>query len=217
MRQLTLYSYFRSSAAYRVRIALGLKGVPFATEPVNLLKDGGQQRSAAYAAINPQMRVPSLRIDDEGVSHVLIQSPAILEWIEETFPEPPLLPHEPMERAHVRAIAAIVGCDIHPLNNSGTLTALSGRFGADEAARGSWYAKWIQDGFDAIEKLLGDGRFAGGEAPGMADVYLVPQFFNARRFSVDTSRYPKIEGIYANCAELPAFQAAAPDRQPDAV
>ena len=106
MRQLTLYSYFRSSAAYRVRIALGLKGVPFATEPVNLLKDGGQQRSAAYAAINPQMRVPSLRIDDEGVSHVLIQSPAILEWIEETFPEPPLLPREPLARAHARAIAA---------------------------------------------------------------------------------------------------------------
>lgn len=214
--KLTLYSYFRSSAAFRVRIALGLKGLAYETVPVHLLKDGGQHRSEWYARINPQMRVPSLTVETAGRTETLVQSPAILEWLEEAFPQPPLLPKDPLARAHCRAIGAIVACDIHPLNNTSTLKALSDRFGAGEAERKDWYAKWVAEGFAAIEALLEGTDYACGAAPTLADVYLVPQVFNARRFGVDLTSFPKIVAVDARCAALPAFQAAAPERQPDA-
>lgn len=214
--KLTLYSYFRSSAAYRVRIALALKGLAYETVPVHLVKDGGQQRSDWYRKVNPQMRVPALVVEQAERTDTLIQSPAILEWLDETFAEPPLLPRDPLARARCRAIGAIVGCDVHPLNNSGTLKALTERFEASERQRMAWYAKWIQEGFAAIEALVEGGGFACGDAPTLADVYLVPQVANARRFDVDISAFPKIVAIDANCRALPAFQAAAPERQPDA-
>ena len=215
-RTLTLFSYFRSSAAYRVRIALNLKQIPHDIVPVHLIRDGGQHRLASYAAVNPQMRVPALRVDEAGRAETLIQSSAILEWIEEEYPDPPLLPADPFARARCRAIAAIVGSDIHPLNNLSALAALTERFGADEAGRRGWYAKWVTEGFDAIEALLGDASFASGDTPGMADLYLVPQVFNARRFEVDLTRYPKIVACDRNCLALDSFQQAAPERQPDA-
>ena len=206
-----LYTYFRSSAAYRVRIALNLKGVAYDAVPINLLK--GEQREESYEAINPQMRVPSLDIG----STTLIQSPAILEYIDEVYPEPPLLPVGAINRAKVRALASLIACDIHPLNNSGTLAYLKNRLGHDQAAADEWYAHWVRQGFDAIEALLGPGPYAFGSRVTLADIYLVPQVFNARRFKVPLDDYPKIVAVDAACAAHKAFQAAAPDRQPDAV
>jgi maleylacetoacetate isomerase/maleylpyruvate isomerase len=205
-----LYTYFRSSAAYRVRIALNLKGVSYETVPVNLLK--GEQREAGYKTLNPQMRVPSLDIGGT----TLIQSPAILEYIDEVYPEPPLLPRGAVNRAKVRAIASLIACDIHPLNNSGTLAYLKNRLGHDQAAADEWYAHWVREGFDAIEALLERGPYAFGSKVTLADVYLVPQVFNARRFNVPLEAYPKIAAVEAACAELKAFQDAAPANQPDA-
>ncbi|MDP8917746.1 MAG: maleylacetoacetate isomerase [Pseudomonadota bacterium] len=206
-----LYTYFRSSAAYRVRIALNLKGVAYDAVPINLLK--GEQREESYEAINPQMRVPSLDIG----STTLIQSPAILEYIDEVYPEPPLLPVGAINRAKVRALASLIACDIHPLNNSGTLAYLKNRLGHDQAAADEWYAHWVRQGFDAIEALLGPGPYAFGSRVTLADIYLVPQVFNARRFKVPLDDYPKIVAVDAACAAHKAFQDAAPDRQPDAV
>ncbi len=210
-----LYDYFRSSAAYRLRIALNLKGIDYAQQPVNLVQGGGEHRGAAYRAINPQARVPSLEIDGD----VLIQSPAILEWLEETHPAPPLLPADALVRAHIRAIAAIIACDIHPLNNSGVLGYLKASMGCTEAAVAAWYAHWVSEGFSAIETLLGRaataGPFAFGDRPTLADVYLVPQVFNARRFHVPIDAYPRIVAADAACADLPAFAKAHPSRQPD--
>jgi maleylacetoacetate isomerase/maleylpyruvate isomerase len=206
-----LYTYFRSSAAYRVRIALNLKGVAYDAVPINLLK--GEQREGSYEAINPQMRVPSLDIG----STTLIQSPAILEYIDEVYPEPPLLPVGAINRAKVRALASLIACDIHPLNNSGTLAYLKNRLGHDQAAADEWYAHWVRQGFDAIEALLGPGPYAFGSRVTLADIYLVPQVFNARRFKVPLDDYPKIVAVDAACAAHKAFQDAAPDRQPDAV
>jgi maleylacetoacetate isomerase/maleylpyruvate isomerase len=206
-----LYTYFRSSAAYRVRIALNLKGVAYDAVPINLLK--GEQREESYEAINPQMRVPSLDIG----STTLIQSPAILEYIDEVYPEPPLLPVGAINRAKVRALASLIACDIHPLNNSGTLAYLKNRLGHDQAAADEWYAHWVRQGFDAIEALLGPGPYAFGSRVTLADIYLVPQVFNARRFKVPLDAYPKIVAVDAACAAHKAFQDAAPDRQPDAV
>ena len=205
-----LYTYFRSSAAYRVRIALNLKGVPYESVPVNLLK--GEQREAGYHAVNPQRRVPSLDIGGA----TLIQSPAILEYIDEVYPEPPLLPRGALNRAKVRAIASLIACDIHPLNNSGTLGYLKNRLGHDQAVADEWYAHWVREGFDAIESLLGPGPYAFGTKITLADVYLVPQVANARRFNVPLDAYPKIVSADAACAELNAFQNAAPANQPDA-
>ena len=205
-----LYTYFRSSAAYRVRIALALKGVSYESVPVNLLK--GEQRGADYQAVNPQRRVPSLDIGGA----TLIQSPAILEYIDEAYPEPPLLPMGAVNRAKVRAIASLIACDIHPLNNSGTLAYLKNRLGHDQAAADAWYAHWVREGFDAIEALLGLGPYAFGAKVTLADVYLVPQVFNARRFNVPLDAYPKIAAVDAACAELKTFQDAAPANQPDA-
>jgi maleylacetoacetate isomerase len=206
-----LYTYFRSSAAYRVRIALNLKGVSYDAVPVNLLK--GEQREERYGAINPQRRLPSLDIG----STTLIQSPAILEYLDEVYPEPPLLPVGAINRAKVRAIASLIACDIHPLNNSGTVGYLKNRLGHDQAAADEWYAHWVREGFDAIEALLGPGPYAFGPRITLADIYLVPQVFNARRFNVPLDAYPKIVAVDAACAAHKAFQNAAPDNQPDAV
>ena len=206
-----LYGYFRSSAAYRVRIALNLKGLSYEQVPVNLLKK--EQATATYAAVNPQQRVPAFDTGDA----ILIQSPAILEYLDEVYPEPPLLPMGAVNRAQVRAIASLIACDIHPLNNSGTLAYLKNRLGHDQAAADEWYAHWVREGFDAIESLLGPGPYAFGSRITLADIYLVPQVFNARRFNVSLEAYPKIAAVEAACADHKAFQDAAPANQPDAV
>ncbi|HZB61166.1 MAG TPA: maleylacetoacetate isomerase [Microvirga sp.] len=205
-----LYTYFRSSAAYRVRIALNLKGVAYEAVPVNLLK--GEQRQEGYRAVNPQQRVPSLDIGGA----TLIQSPAILEYLDEVYPEPPLLPVGAANRARVRAVASLIACDIHPLNNSGTLGYLKTKMGHDQAAADEWYAHWVREGFDTIEALIEPGPYAFGSRITLADVYLVPQVFNARRFNVPLDAYPKIAAVDAACAALKAFQDAAPASQPDA-
>jgi len=206
-----LYTYFRSSAAYRVRIALNLKGVAYDSVSINLLT--GEQREEGYRAINPQGSVPSL---DIGVA-TLIQSPAILEYLDECYPEPPLLPVGAVNRAKVRAVSSLIGCDIHPLNNSGTIAYLKKRLGHDQATADEWYAHWVREGFDAIERLIEPGPYAFGSRITLADVYLVPQVFNARRFNVSLDAYPKIAAVDAACAGHKAFQDAAPASQPDAV
>jgi maleylpyruvate isomerase len=215
-----LYSFFRSGTSHRLRIALHLKGIAHATEAVDLRRE--QHLQAAYRDIHPQGLVPALRLDDregEGAARVLIQSPAILEWLEERYPTPALLPADPLERAQVRALAAIVGCDIHPLNNRRVLQALRGDFGADEAAVQRWCARWISAGFDALESMLAAdprrGAFCHGHAPTLADVYLVPQVESARRFELDVERWPCIAAVDAACARLEAFRAAAPAAQLD--
>ncbi|MGJ3265676.1 MAG: maleylacetoacetate isomerase [Salinarimonas sp.] len=207
-----LYGYFRSSAAYRVRIALNLKGVPYDQAFVHLVR--GEHRSAEWRARHPQGRVPALETDE---GETLIQSPAILEWIEERWSRPPLLPvGDALARARVRAVCAIVACDIHPLNNLATLGWLKERLGADQAAVDAWYAHWIAEGFAAIEQLIEPRPYAFGETPGMADLHIVPQVFNARRFSVPLEAFPKIRAVTEACAAHPAFAAAAPENQPDA-
>jgi maleylacetoacetate isomerase len=205
-----LYTYFRSSAAYRVRIALNLKGVAYESIAINLLK--GEHTSEDYASLNPQKRLPSLDIGGT----VLIQSPAILEYLDEVHPEPPLLPLGAVQRAKVRAVSAIIGCDVHPLNNSGTLAYLKKQLGCDQAAADAWYAHWIVEGFKAIEPLVGPGPFAFGSKPTLADLYLVPQVFNARRFHIPLDAFPKITAADAACSRIEAFRAAAPENQPDA-
>lgn len=205
-----LYSYFRSTAAYRVRIALHLKGVNYTLIPVNLLQ--GEQNSDNYRAVNPMSLVPALRLDD-GV--VLSQSTAILEWLEETLPLIPLLPVDPVQRARIRAMANIIACDIHPLNNLRVLKHLTGVLGAGEDAKNAWYHHWIQHGFNALEALVSDGAYAAGDQLSLADVYLVPQVFNALRFDVAMDPYPKIMSVYNRCNELEAFIKAHPDNQND--
>lgn len=210
-----LYNFFRSGTSHRLRIALNLKGLDTQYIPVDLRTE--QHLKDDFKAVNPQMLVPALATDD---GKVLIQSPAIIEWLEETHPTPALLPAGATERARVRALAAIVGCDIHPINNRRILEYLRHQFGADEAAINAWCGTWISAGFDAYEALLAQdaqrGRFSFGDAPSIADVYLVPQIESARRFKVDLSRWPLIGAVDKACAELDAFQRAAPTRQPDA-
>ena len=210
-----LHNFFRSGTSHRLRIALNLKGLDVEYVAVDLRREAHLQ--AGFKAINPQGLVPALVLDD---AQVLIQSPAIIEWLEERHPTPPLLPADPGARARVRALAAIVGCDIHPVNNRRILEALRHRFGADEAAINAWCGTWIADGFDAIEALLAAdpvrGDFCLGSAPTLADVYLVPQIESARRFQVDLSRWPRLLAVEAACLRLEAFQRAAPGRQPDA-
>ena len=209
-----LYNFFRSGTSHRLRIALNLKGIATDYVAVDLRVEAHLQD--AFKSVNPQQLVPAL---DTG-EQVLIQSPAIIEWLEEKYPTPALLPTQAEERAHVRALAAIVGCDVHPINNRRILETLRKQFGANEDAINAWCATWISAGFDAYEALIAAdtqrGRFSFGDSPGLADVYLIPQIERARRFKVDLSRWPLIAGIEQACNALEAFQKAAPGVQPDA-
>lgn len=209
-----LHNFWRSGTSHRTRIALNLKGLDYDYLAVHLGKE--VHLSEAFKAVNPQQLVPALDTGDQ----VLIQSPAIIEWLEETHPTPALLPVDASERARVRALAAIVGCDIHPINNRRILETLRHQFGASEDAVNAWCATWITAGFDAYEALLAAdparGRFSFGDTPTVADVYLIPQVESARRFKVDLSRWPLISAVDAACGELDAFKRAAPAAQPDA-
>lgn len=216
-QDLVLYSYWRSSAAYRVRIALHLKRLPYRLRPVHLVRDGGEQHAAEYRRLNPQELVPTLRHGDR----VLRQSLAIIEYLDELWPdEPPLLPATPADRARVRALAQLVACEIHPIGNLRVLQYLDRECHLPPAAREQWSRHWIEVGFRALEALLdadpSRGRFCWGDAPGLADACLVPQVYNARRWGVDMDAYPAIAAIDAACRDLEAFQQAAPEAQPDA-
>lgn len=213
-----LHTYFRSSASYRVRIALHWKGLPYESVPVHLLRGGGEQHLPAFAALNPNALVP---VYEDGHGAVLRQSLAIVEYLDEVHPRPALLPADALGRARVRALALDVACEIHPVNNLRVLSYLSGTLGQPEDAKLAWIRHWVQTGFDALEATLRDaptrGHFCWGDTPTLADLCLVPQVFNARRFGVPVDeRYPTIAAIDAACAALPAFQAAAPQAQPDA-
>jgi maleylpyruvate isomerase len=208
-----LYGYFRSSAAYRVRIALNLKKVPHEMSSVHLTRNGGWQWSEDYRAINPQKRVPALAL---STGEVLIQSLAIIEYLDEVFPEPPLLPADAIERARVRAVAQIIACDIHPVNNLVVLNYLRDSLKHDQAAVDEWYRHWVMQGFDALEALIRPGPYAFGAHLTLADICLVPQVFNARRFKIEMAKYPKIAAVDAACLTLPAFDKARPENQPDA-
>jgi maleylacetoacetate isomerase len=210
-----LYDYFRSSAAYRVRIALNLKGVRPERAFVHLRR--GAQRADEYLALNPQGLVPVLQLDD---GRALTQSLAIIEYLDETYRDPPLLPADAVGRGRVRAIALTIACDIHPLNNLRVLNYLTGTLGVTSAQKDGWYRYWIDVGLEALETELsrdGDtGRFCHGDAPTIADVCLVPQLANARRFDIDVSPYPTLVRIESSCQALAAFADAAPSKQPDA-
>jgi maleylpyruvate isomerase len=208
-----LYSYFRSSAAYRVRIALNLKGIAYETTPVHLIKDGGHNKRPEFRAINPQMRVPAL-VTPSG--EILIQSLAIIEYLDETHPQPPLLPRDPIARAKARALADLIACDIHPLNNVGPLRYLKNAMGQAQSAIDAWYYHWILDGFEALEALIGSGPYACGDEVTIADICLVPQIYNARRLKVPLDKFPKINAVDAACMKLAAFDRARPENQPDA-
>lgn len=213
---LVLYSYWRSSAAYRVRIALNLKGLHYETRAVHLVRDGGEQHSPDYVALNPQQLVPAL-VDD---GKVMTQSMSIAEYLDETHPQPPLLPADAAGRARVRALAQTVACDVHPLGNLRVLQRLGAQFGADDEQKGNWMRHWIGAGFRALETMLAHdrqtGRYCHGDSPGLADLCLVPQVYNARRWHLPLDDYPTIVRIDGACAQLAAFQAALPERQPDA-
>jgi maleylacetoacetate isomerase len=206
----TLYSYWRSTAAYRVRIALNLKGIEHSIMPVNLV--AAEHRSAEYAERNPQMLVPFLEDGDLGVS----QSQAIIEYLDERYGGPRLYPQDAESRARVRAFTEAIACDIHPLNNLRVLKYLKGPLGQDEIAVQNWYAHWIQEGFRGLERLAGDGPCVFGDEVTAAEVFLVPQMYNAWRFNVDVSAFPKLRRIDAHCRRLDAFADAAPEQQIDA-
>lgn len=209
------YGYFRSSSSYRCRIAFNLKGLDVDFSPVHLKQ--GAQHGAEFAAINPQRLLPALVTDD---GEILIQSLAILEWLDETHPEPALIPTDPLLRAHVRAFAQVIACEVHPLQNLRVLKYLSDEFGADTAATTKWLTRWLTDGLEACEALLAKRTqvtaFCYGDTPGLADICLVPQVFSAQRFGVDISHLARISEITARCEALPAFAAAHPAQQPDA-
>jgi maleylacetoacetate isomerase len=213
---LRLYGFWRSSAVYRVRIALNLKGQAYEIEPVHLVKDGGEQHTAAFAEINPQELVPVLKHGHR----LLRQSLAIIDYIDETWPEPPLLPAVARDRQRVRAISQMIACEIHPLNNLRVQQYLEKTFKASEAQREEWTRHWISEGFKALEKVLADnpstGTFCEGDVPTMADCCLVPQVYNAERFKVDMTPFKTIRRINAACVALPEFEAAKPENQPDA-
>ena len=211
-----LYDYFRSSAAYRVRIGLKLKGLEYESIPVHLVRDGGEQLKSAYRAVNPAALVPSLV--DEGAT--ITQSLAILEYLDEVHPMMPLMPRDALGRARVRALALAIACDIHPINNLRILRYLVKQAGLTEEAKNAWYVHWVQEGFAALETQLSTsadtGRFCHGDMPTIADCVLVPQVFNAVRFNIDMAPYPTIMRIDLACRELPAFVAAHPSQQADA-
>jgi maleylacetoacetate isomerase/maleylpyruvate isomerase len=213
---LRLYTYFRSSAAYRVRIALNLKGLAYEAVPVHLLRDGGQQNQPAYRELSPLGTVPALETEGE----VITQSLAIIEYLEETHPQPPLLPASAADRARVRALAQTIACDIHPVNNLRVLQYLGKHFAATQEQKDAWYRHWVNAGLLAVEQLLAahpaSGAFCHGDAPTLADCCLVPQVFNARRFDCPLAAMPTIRRIVAACEALPAFRDAAPAMQPDA-
>jgi len=214
--EFALYGYFRSSAAFRVRIALNLKRIPAEPRFVHLLRGGGEQHAAAYKTVNPQELVPTLLHD----GHAIAQSLAIIEYLDEVRPEPPLLPDEPFGRARVRQIAYAIACDIHPLNNLRVLLYLRDRFGIDDPARADWQRHWMTNGFAALETLLANsqqtGTYCHGDAPTLADVCLIPQLANARRVELDLSPWPTLARIEAHALSHPAFEAALPKNQPDA-
>lgn len=204
-----LFTYYRSTSSYRVRIALALKQLEVQSLPVNLLK--GEQRAEHFLALNPQGRVPALQADS---GELLTQSSAIIEYLEEVYPQPALLPHDPIQRAQARAVAALIGCDIHPLHNVSVLNRLR-EAGQDEAAVNDWIGHWISQGLAAVEQMIGDAGFCFGEEPGLADVFLIPQLYAAKRFNVDLGGYPRILRVAELAEEHPAFALAHPSRQPD--
>jgi maleylacetoacetate isomerase len=208
-----LYSFFRSSAAYRVRIALNLKGVDYEIVTVDL--PGNRHREAEFRAVNPQATIPTL--EDDGT--ILWQSLAIIDYLDARFPLPRLIPQEPVARAHAQALAQLIACEIHPLNNLRVLRYLRGELALDEAAVAKWYSHWIAEAFDPLETLVqrfSGGRFCYGDSVSIADVCLVPQIYNARRFSCDLASYPTLVRIADGLSKDPAFARAAPERQPDA-
>jgi maleylacetoacetate isomerase len=209
-----LYSYWRSSAAYRVRIALNLKGLDTEIAPINLRE--GAQSTESYRGVNPQALVPALEIDDA----LLTQSLAIIEYLDESHPEPPFLPSDPADRARVRAFAQAIACDIHPLNNLRVLNYLRQELDQDKAVVGRWYCHWIAKGLGALEEVLNtapeSSTFCFGERPGLADICLIPQLYNAHRFECDVSHFRTLRRIEETCLALPPFAEAAPDKQPDA-
>ncbi|MBC8119071.1 MAG: maleylacetoacetate isomerase [Burkholderiaceae bacterium] len=211
-----LYSYFRSSASYRVRIALNYKGLPFNTIPVHLLKAGGEQLTPEFRSLNPEALVPVL--DDGG--EVVTQSLAIIEYLEETHPEPPLLPRLAVDRAYVRSIALAIACDIHPLNNLRVLRYLLKTLGVGEEQKNAWYRHWVEQGLPALEARIvatrRAGRYAFGDTVTLADITIVPQIFNAQRMECNLSQVPTLMRIFENCMLLPAFLEAQPSTQPDA-
>lgn len=213
---LKLYNYFRSSASFRVRIALHLKGLSYDYVVVHLTKGGGQQFAPAFRALNADALIPVL--DDDG--HVLTQSLAIIEYLDETHPQPPLLPRAPLDRAYVRACALTIACEIHPLNNLRVLRYLVQELGATEDQKNAWYRHWVEQGLAALEARVADerrhGRYLLGDAVSLADVALVPQLFNARRFECRLDHVPVLMGVFDRCMELEAFSDAQPARQPDA-
>ena len=208
-----LYTYFRSSAAYRVRIALNLKGIAYEAIPIHLTKNGGAQNAPEFRAVNPQGRLPALALDN---GDILTQSLAIVEYLDETHPKPPLLPADPVERAKVRALADLIACDIHPLNNLIALQYLRRELKHEQGAIDTWYHHWIVQGFAALEAMLKPGPYSFGREVTLADVCLVPQVFNARRLKVPLDKFPNIVAVDAACLKLPAFDKARPENQADA-
>jgi maleylacetoacetate isomerase len=220
MNNIELYTYCKSSAAYRVRIALNLKNISYESKFVSLVKDGGENYKQEYLNVNPQAMIPSLKINDE----VLTQSTAIIEWLEENYSTPALLPQTSIQRAQARALSQIIACDIHPLNNLRVLDYIKHYFQSSEVAtyeqaKQTWYRHWISEGFKAIEVMLASnvetGAFCIDNTPSIADVYLIPQVYNALRFNCEVNDFPTIMGIYQHCVELDAFYRAAPEQQDD--
>jgi maleylacetoacetate isomerase len=211
-----LYTYFRSSASFRARIALNLKGLEYETVNVDLRGPAGEQNESDYRAVNPHGLVPALMVGDTTIA----QSLAIIEYLDEVHPQPPLLPRSPVDRARVRAMALAVACDMHPLNNLRVLNYLRSSLGHDEDTVNAWYRNWIAVGFGGLEqearRASSDGKYMFGSAVTMADVYIVPQMYNARRFNCDTQPYPTLRGICAHLESLPAFAKATPEAQPEA-
>ncbi|MFW2176526.1 MULTISPECIES: maleylacetoacetate isomerase [unclassified Moraxella] len=208
-----LYSYFRSSASFRVRIALALKNIAVELQPIHLLKQGGEHKLPSYADLNPQKLVPVLQLDD---GTVIGQSLAIMEYLEECYPTPALLEGDAVHKAKIRAFCQAIACDIHPLNNLRVLAYLNQQLHVTAEQKTEWYQHWVTLGFEAIEAMLGDDTFCFGDTPSMADCCLIPQVYNAKRFDCDLTAFPKIVRIYEHCMSLPAFISASPEQQPDA-